>query len=396
MRFLQKLRMNRYSRYMGRRIVYHETRNGANYINAKFVYNGYLCIQRLYGSSNGVYQSFVWDPTEPVATRPLSLQIPSWGATIFYMHDGNKNVSDLIYYALANGIAAHYDYAPFGAVARTARDTRMTQHTFIAENPFRFSSEYHDNSLGLVYYNYRHYNPKDGRWLCKDSLGEYWSLGLYSFLSNNCQNYIDVYGLCCCGDCQIKDFKYLGPVIVGFRLVSGAGKEFGEVSLEKALHEITDDIKESVFENFVNQHGNYLIKSIFEARKIILNQKSQWETIANFSVSTGYLFEPQLQIAAVVNYQRRDCRKPWWSFLRDGCCTWDNWESYHIVTKAEWVSPPSNFIDSKFDLAGMVINPQDALGKIIEDLTCIVDSFDMEMFFDVEMYKSSLGCEIIE
>ncbi len=180
---------------MGRRISYHETRNGANYINAKFVYNGYLCIQRLYGSSNGVYQSFVWDPTEPAATRPLSLQIPSWGATTFYMHDGNKNVSDLIYYALANGIAAHYDYAPFGAVTRTARNTRMTQHTFIAENPFRFSSEYHDNTLGLVYYNYRHYNPKDGRWCGRDPVEEVGGLNLYVFCANSSISQLDVWGL---------------------------------------------------------------------------------------------------------------------------------------------------------------------------------------------------------
>ncbi len=182
---------------MGRRISYHETRNGANYINAKFVYNGYLCIQRLYGSSNGVYQSFVWDPTEPVATRPLCMQVPSWGATTFYMHDGNKNVSDLIYYALANGIAAHYDYAPFGAVTRTARDTRMTQHTFIAENPFRFSSEYHDNTLGLVYYNYRHYNPKDGRWCRRDPIEEDGGLNLYTLCHNDSSSKTDVKGLIC-------------------------------------------------------------------------------------------------------------------------------------------------------------------------------------------------------
>ncbi len=176
---------------MGRRIVYHETRNDANYINAKFVYDGHLCIQRLYGGSNGVYQSFVWDPTEPIATRPLCMQVPSWGSTVFYMHDGNKNVSDVIYYAVANGIAAHYDYAPFGAVTRTARDTRMTGRDFIGENPFRFSSEYHDNTLGLVYYNYRHYNPLDGRWCGRDPIGE---IELFVMCFNNPVQYYDWMG----------------------------------------------------------------------------------------------------------------------------------------------------------------------------------------------------------
>lgn len=92
------------------------------------------------------------------------LQVPDWGSTLFYAHDGNKNVSEVFYYALGNGIAAHYDYAPFGAVTRTAKATSVARD-ILSENPFRFSSEVHDNSLGLVYYNYRHYNPKDGRWL---------------------------------------------------------------------------------------------------------------------------------------------------------------------------------------------------------------------------------------
>ena len=31
------------------------------------------------------------------------------------------------------------------------------------ENKFRFSCEYMDDELGLIYYNYRHLNPLDGR-----------------------------------------------------------------------------------------------------------------------------------------------------------------------------------------------------------------------------------------
>ena len=32
----------------------------------------------------------------------------------------------------------------------------------------RFSSEYMDDELGLIYYNYRHLNPRDGRWISRD------------------------------------------------------------------------------------------------------------------------------------------------------------------------------------------------------------------------------------
>ena len=86
------------------------------------------------------------------------MKVPDWKVTTYYTHDGNKNVADLIYHTLSNGLAAHYDYAPFGAVTRTARATRVTNRDLLSENPFRFSSEYHDLTLGLVYYNYRHYN----------------------------------------------------------------------------------------------------------------------------------------------------------------------------------------------------------------------------------------------
>ncbi len=69
-------------------------------------YDGYRCVQRLYGVDGRVYQSYVWDPTEPVATRPLKLAVPDWGATLCYAHDGNKNVTALFYHTLANGLAA--------------------------------------------------------------------------------------------------------------------------------------------------------------------------------------------------------------------------------------------------------------------------------------------------
>ena len=38
---------------------------------------------------NAVRTEFVWDPTEPVATRPLVLRAKNWGLNLFYSHDGN-------------------------------------------------------------------------------------------------------------------------------------------------------------------------------------------------------------------------------------------------------------------------------------------------------------------
>ena len=111
-----------------------------------------------------VRQSFVWDPTEPVATRPLAW-FGSNAPPRLYTHDGNKNVSEVVVAASGTNAAvevvAHYDYAAFGAV--------IAQKGGCAEtNPWRFSSEYEDTELGLDYYNYRHYEPETGRWLQRD------------------------------------------------------------------------------------------------------------------------------------------------------------------------------------------------------------------------------------
>ena len=42
-----------------------------------------------------------------------------------------------------------FAYEPFG----------QCRHAGASTSTFRFSSEYHDNESGLVYYNYRHYSP---------------------------------------------------------------------------------------------------------------------------------------------------------------------------------------------------------------------------------------------
>ena len=178
---------------MGRRVEYVEMVSGVTNTHHRFVYDGYLCIQRLNAASNNAIDLvFGWDPSEPVATRPLVLQ--KYGQyNLFYTHDmrprrrrrvarrsvateprsgrkrpRNKNVSELVFFQQANGIAAHYEYAPFGAVTATSKSTPVTAYDFCMYNPFRFSSEYADNALGLVYYNYRHYNPVDGRWTSRD------------------------------------------------------------------------------------------------------------------------------------------------------------------------------------------------------------------------------------
>jgi len=142
-----------------------------------YLYDQFLCIR----ASGPQTQTFYWDPTESVATRPLCL---AQGTNVlFYTHDLTKNVTELL--DRAGEIVTAYDYAPFGAV---------TVHGPDLGNPYQWSSEQMDQELGLVYYNYRHYNPADGRWVRWDSLGERGGVNVYGFVGNNPSRLVDVLG----------------------------------------------------------------------------------------------------------------------------------------------------------------------------------------------------------
>ena len=170
---------------MGRRIEMRTVKDGEETLQ-RFVYDNYLCIQQLRAPSNTLFHSYVWDPTEPIATRPLVF-LPASSEIAYYFHDGNKNVSDLVD---IQGRAVHYGYTPFGTPTVSTR----------SENPYTFSSEYMDDGLGLVYYNYRHYSPSYGRWLSFDPIKTV--LGLYKY--PNPISTTDRLGLLPQGEC--KDF----------------------------------------------------------------------------------------------------------------------------------------------------------------------------------------------
>ena len=167
---------------------------GKRTLRERYVYVGYTCVQVLNGDkNNALVKEFAWDPTEPTATRPLTFRYAEKSLMLFYAFDGNKNVSDVFFLALQNGIGAHYEYAPFGAIVRTAKAT-SSKVDLIGANPWRFSSEFYDSELDLVYYNYRHYSPALGRWLSRDPIEEEGGKNLYCFLDNIPTNSSDILG----------------------------------------------------------------------------------------------------------------------------------------------------------------------------------------------------------
>ena len=136
----------------------------------------------------------MWNPLKPVATR--SLVLVQDNAIYFYSHDFIKNVTEV--FDAQGTIAAAYDYSPYGTATRTGR---LVQ-------PVQWSGEMHDEEPALAYYNYRFYNPKDGRWINRDPIAEQGGWNLYAFLGNSLQDKFDALGL----EDKKKDKEFLGYV----------------------------------------------------------------------------------------------------------------------------------------------------------------------------------------
>ena len=171
--------------YMGRR--FEKKVYSANVLtkHEKFVYDGYKLIQVLDAlNSDAVTMAFAWHPESTGLDTPFSMTYD--GETYYYVTDGSKNVMSLI--DAAGTKAAEYVYDPFGRL--------LSSTGSLAEiNPFRFSSEYHDDETGLVYYNYRYYSPELGRWIKRDPIEEEGGVNLYAMVGNNSVTKTDYLGL---------------------------------------------------------------------------------------------------------------------------------------------------------------------------------------------------------
>ena len=162
----------------------------------RYLYRGYLQIAccDLTCSSHPCLWLITWNPSEPVSNRPLVIQKDSTWYT--YSFDLNKTVWEI--FNSEGLMVMNYRYGPYGEV--TSEGGVM--------QPIQWSSEYYDNELALVYYNYRYYNPNDGRWTQRDE-NEYNSKNLFSYVNN-----------------KIFRVDFLGLVEVNYSQSAGIGAVF--------------------------------------------------------------------------------------------------------------------------------------------------------------------------
>ncbi len=156
----------------------------ATTLHQRYLYRNYLQIAccDLTRPNHPHLWFLAWDPTQPIATRPLALRKD--GTWYCYGWDLTKNICEVFSNAGYINNTVTYSYTPYGTV--TAEGT--------VQQAIQWSSEFYDEELGLVYYNYRHYNPMVGRWLGRDSINEYITKNLYDYCVNNAVIYSDWVG----------------------------------------------------------------------------------------------------------------------------------------------------------------------------------------------------------
>jgi RHS repeat-associated protein len=83
-------------------------------------------------------------------------------------------------------IRARYDYDPYGNVTKLSGDL---------DTDFGYTGHYYHAASGLHLAPYRGYNPKLGRWLSRDPIGEEGGINLYGYVLNNPLSLVDPFGL---------------------------------------------------------------------------------------------------------------------------------------------------------------------------------------------------------
>ncbi len=194
--------------YQGRRVrkvVYQWLGAWSLLRDTRFIYDGWNLIAEINGSTS-LLRSYTWG-LDLVGSRTASggvgalVQIRDHQNDKRYLpaYDGNGNVAAL--FDTSGATVARYEYSPFGEVLRASGSAAKV-------NPFRFSTKYTDDETGLVYYGYRYYDAKNGRFINRDPIEERGGINLYGF----------------CGNDGINQYDYLGQKSIFKRLQKWMGK----------------------------------------------------------------------------------------------------------------------------------------------------------------------------
>ncbi len=177
--------------------------NGTLVDTVRIVRDGMLAIQDR-NAGNTVVNEYTWGLNLGGGIGGL-LNLKTAGQNYAYLYDGKGNVEAVL--DSAQAVVAAYRYDPFGV---------LLAKTGSFEQPFGFSTKRYDARTGLVFYEYRPYDPPRARWLTRDPLGEAGGMNLYAFVGNNPVNWVDPWGL------LYAEQYAVGGAAIGGSLVAGA------------------------------------------------------------------------------------------------------------------------------------------------------------------------------
>ncbi|MCG8407086.1 MAG: hypothetical protein MI923_17965 [Phycisphaerales bacterium] len=188
--------------YRGRRVqkIVRNSSTGVVSDNTRFVYDGWNVVLELDGNNeDAILRKYAWGLDLSSLIQSAGgigglLAVEDTDGTVatnddvpyLYFYDGNGNVGQLMDFSDTQtlSIAAHYEYDPYGNLITGVG-------SYWQANPFRFSTKYFDEEIGLYYYGYRYYAPRLGRWLNRDPIEERGGRNLYRFVFNNAISWID-------------------------------------------------------------------------------------------------------------------------------------------------------------------------------------------------------------
>jgi RHS repeat-associated protein len=183
--------------YAGRR-VRKTVRSGpyltsAQTLDLKYIYHGWNLIAEIDGSSEdaATVRSYVWgiDLSGAIGGDGIGglLQMHDSSGRYFPIYDASGSVQGLL--NDSGDIVAKYSYSVYGGIVDVQGDA------IAGSNPIRYSSKYYDHECDLVYFGYRYYSSRLGRFISRDPVGIKGDLNLYSYAAGDPVNQWDYLGL---------------------------------------------------------------------------------------------------------------------------------------------------------------------------------------------------------
>lgn len=186
-----------------------EIRDAAGHVVARYAYDPFG--RRIKKEVNGVTTWFLY------ADEGLIAEFDENGEVIRqygYYPDSTWNIGPLTlktggqtYYFLNDTLGTPWKLVTrSGAVAWSARyeafGAAHVEEVSQIDNPLRASGQYFDEETGLHYNTHRYYDPRLGRYIQPDPLGEAGGWNLYAFVQNCPQQYVDPQGLLIVADAR--------------------------------------------------------------------------------------------------------------------------------------------------------------------------------------------------